>query len=44
MYDKKQLELDEIEYNEQTKVTQWYQACVIKYALEIDLSYDYRNL
>ena len=41
MYDKKQLELDEIEYNEQTKLTQWYQAYVIKYGFDIDLGYDY---
>ena len=40
MYDKKQLELDEIEYNEQTKVTHWYQMYVIKYGFDIDLSYD----
>ena len=40
MYNKKQLELDEIEYNEQTKVTQWYQMYVIKYGFDIDLNYD----
>ena len=43
MYNKKQLELDEIEYNEQTKVTHWYRAYVIKYAFDIDLSYNHRS-